>query len=472
MDGVHPDLVIGPSTEVIAGNGKILTAGGDRLPRPPDLPADRRRGARRRHHHAHRRRHRTGRGHQGHHGHPGRLAPGPDARGAGRAGRSTSLLLGKGNTVVRRGACGSSCAAAPAASSCTRTGAPRPAAIDACLRVVRRVRRAGRDPHRHAERGRLRRDDAAPRSPAGRSTRTTPRAPAAATRRTSSRSPAHPNVLPSLDQPDPAAHRQHARRAPRHADGLPPPQPGGARGPGLRREPHPAVDDRRRGRAARPRRDLDDRLGLPGDGPDRRGGHPHLADRARDEGAAAASLPGDGAADNQRARRYVAKYTICPAIAHGLDARGRLGRGRQAGRPGAVGPGVLRRAPARGGQGRHDRLGADGRRQRLDPHPAAGAAPADVRRRTARAPAATSRRLRGAGRARGRAGRPARRCDRRLVAGRGRPRAWPRPTCRSNDALPRHRGRPRHLRGAHRRRASSSRTRPPSCPMAQRYFLF
>jgi urease subunit alpha len=30
------------------------------------------------------------------------------------------------------------------------------------------------------------------------------------------------------------------------------------------------------------------------------------------------SLPGDGAADNQRARRYVAKYTICPAITHGL----------------------------------------------------------------------------------------------------------------------------------------------------------
>lgn len=28
MDGVHPDLVIGPETEVISGNGKILTAGG------------------------------------------------------------------------------------------------------------------------------------------------------------------------------------------------------------------------------------------------------------------------------------------------------------------------------------------------------------------------------------------------------------------------------------------------------------
>ncbi|PWI06932.1 urease subunit alpha [Streptomyces sp. NWU339] len=31
------------------------------------------------------------------------------------------------------------------------------------------------------------------------------------------------------------------------------------------------------------------------------------------------SLPGDGHADNHRARRYVAKYTICPAVAHGLD---------------------------------------------------------------------------------------------------------------------------------------------------------
>lgn len=31
------------------------------------------------------------------------------------------------------------------------------------------------------------------------------------------------------------------------------------------------------------------------------------------------TLPGDGDADNLRARRYVAKYTICPAIAHGLQ---------------------------------------------------------------------------------------------------------------------------------------------------------
>ncbi len=31
------------------------------------------------------------------------------------------------------------------------------------------------------------------------------------------------------------------------------------------------------------------------------------------------TLEGDGRADNLRARRYVAKYTICPAVAHGLD---------------------------------------------------------------------------------------------------------------------------------------------------------
>ncbi|MCG5433204.1 urease subunit alpha [Mycobacterium sp. MYCO198283] len=32
------------------------------------------------------------------------------------------------------------------------------------------------------------------------------------------------------------------------------------------------------------------------------------------------ALAGDGRNDNLRARRYVAKYTICPAVAHGLDA--------------------------------------------------------------------------------------------------------------------------------------------------------
>ena len=41
MDGVDPALVIGPSTEILAGNGKILTAGARRQPRAPHLPAAR-----------------------------------------------------------------------------------------------------------------------------------------------------------------------------------------------------------------------------------------------------------------------------------------------------------------------------------------------------------------------------------------------------------------------------------------------
>ena len=42
-----------------------------------------------------------------------------------------------------------------------------------------------------------------------------------------------------LDEPDAPAHGQHGRRAPRHADRLPPPQPAHPGGPRVRREPHP-----------------------------------------------------------------------------------------------------------------------------------------------------------------------------------------------------------------------------------------
>ena len=57
----------------------------------------------------------------------------------------------------------------------------------------------------------------------------------------------------------------------------------------------------------------------PGDGARRRDDHPHLADRARDEAPARALVGPPSVADNLRAQRYVAKYTICPALAHGLD---------------------------------------------------------------------------------------------------------------------------------------------------------
>jgi urease subunit alpha len=86
--------------------------------------------------------------------------------------------------------------------------------------------------------------------------------------------------------------------------------------------------------------------------------------------------------------------------------RGRVRGAGQAGRPGAVGAEVLRGAAARRPQGRDDRLGDDGGRQRLDPHPAAGAAPADVRC-LRQGPGADVAALRRPGRAGGGAGRPA-----------------------------------------------------------------
>ncbi len=91
------------------------------------------------------------------------------------------------------------------------------------------------------------------------------------------------------------------------------------------------------------------------------------------------ALPGDGAA-RQRAgealRRQIHHQSGDRA---GPGARGRLDRGRQAGRSRAVVAGVLRREARSGAEGRQHRLRGDGRSQRLDPDAAAGALPADVR---------------------------------------------------------------------------------------------
>jgi len=76
-----------------------------------------------------------------------------------------------------------------------------------------------------------------------------------------------------------------------------------------------------------------DVVGLAGDGPGGRGDHPHLAGGAQDEAAARLFTPrpgsGGGAGgegevqsnprnDNFRVKRYIAKYTINPAITHGI----------------------------------------------------------------------------------------------------------------------------------------------------------
>ena len=101
----------------------------------------------------------------------------------------------------------------------------------------------------------------------------------------------------------------------------------------------------------------------------------------------------------------MAKYTICPAVAHGLDAEiGSVEVGKLADLV-LWDPAFFGVRPARGAQGRDHRVGADGRRQRVDPDarspccpgPMFGAAPAvaagdqrHLRRAAARSSRATS----------------------------------------------------------------------------------
>ena len=161
-----------------------------RLPRPPHLPADPRHRARDRDHDGHRRRHRTGRGHQGHHRHRRALLPVVDAHLDGRLAHQPGAARQGQHGLGRRHV-------GAAAGRRQRLQAPRGLGLHARRHRrlpagVRRGRGPGVAAHRHAERGRLRRDDARARSPVGRSTRTTPRARAAATPPTSSPSPACP----------------------------------------------------------------------------------------------------------------------------------------------------------------------------------------------------------------------------------------------------------------------------------------
>ena len=167
----------------------------------------------------------------------------------------------------------------------------------------RRLRRAGDDPHRYAERDRLRRKHRRrlqgphhPRLPH----RGRRRRPCA--RHHQGLRPAQRH--PVLDQSDAALHGQHHRRASRHADGLPPSVAVDPRGHRLRRKPHPQGDHRGRRHPARHRRLLDHLVRQPGHGPRRRGGHPHLADRRQDEAPA-----------RPRCRRKPATTTISASAA-------------------------------------------------------------------------------------------------------------------------------------------------------------
>jgi urease subunit alpha len=156
-----------------------------------------------------------------------------------------------------------------------------------------------------------------PRSRAAPSTPITPKARAAAMRRTSSRRRL-PNVLPSSTNPtrpftvntidehldmlmvchhlDPSIAEDVAFAESR-----------------IRRETIAAEDILHDlGRV------LDDLVRQPGHGPRRRSDHAHLADRAQDEKAARRAARRPGAQRQLPAKRYIAKYTINPAITHGI----------------------------------------------------------------------------------------------------------------------------------------------------------
>ena len=379
MDGVHPDLVIGPSTEVIAGNGKILTAGAIDCHVHFICPQIVHRGARRR---ASPRssaaapaRPRAPR--------PPRSPPAPGTwPGCSRRwtpSRSTSLLLGKGNTVSAEAHVGAAARRRGRLQAARGLGHhARPRSTPACA-VADASGVQVAHPHRHAERGRLRRGDPAPRSPAGRSTRTTPRAPAAGTRRTSSRSP---GTRTCCRRRPTRPGRTPCNTLDEHLDMLM-----------VCHHLNPAVPEDLAFAESRIRpstmaaEDLLHDLGaisMIGSDSQAMGRVGEVVMRTWQTAHVMKAPP--RLAARRRRRRQPAGPPLRRQV-HDLPGgrprprrRGRLGRAGQAGRPGAVGPGVLRRPAAPGDQGRDDRLGRDGRRQRLHPDPAAGAAAADVRR--------------------------------------------------------------------------------------------
>ena len=120
---------------------------------------------------------------------------------------------------------------------------------------------------------------------------------------------------------------------------------------------------------------------LAGDGPGRRGHRAHLADRAQDEGAARPAARRQRARnDNDRVKRYIAKYTINPAIAHGIAHEVGQHRGRQVADLVLWKPAFFGVKPCLVLKGGLHRDGRDGRPERVHPDAAAGALPADVRR--------------------------------------------------------------------------------------------
>ena len=399
MDGVDPALVIGPSTEILSGNGRILTAGAIDChvhlicPQIVDEalasgittiigggtgPAD---------------------GTKATTVTAGRVEPGADASRRWTPCPSTCVLLGKGNTVshealweqVRGGAGG---------FKLHEDWGTTPAAIDACLTVADE---SGVQVAIHTdtlnEAGYVESTLAAI---AGRSIHTYHTEGAGGGHAPDIITVAsHPNVLPSSTNPT----RPHTvNTVAEHLDMLM-----------VCHHLNPSVPEDLAFAESRIRpstiaaEDVLHDMGAismigsdcAGDGSRRRGDPAHVADRARDEAP-------PWFAARRRRRRQPSRPPLRGQV-HDLPGgrprarpRGRFGRGRQARRPRAVGSAVLRRPPARRGEGRHDRVGADGRcqrrrsprRSRCSPRPMFGAAPRAAARdrasRSSRRPRSTT----------------------------------------------------------------------------------
>ena len=252
--------------------------------------------------------------------------------------------MGKGNTVSAAGLAEQALAGA-AAYKVHEDWGSTPAAIDAALRAADEH---GLQVALHSDspqRGRLPRVDAAPRSPAARSTPSTPRAPAAGTRRTSSRSRRYPHVIPGSTNPT-LPHTVNT--VAEHLDMLMVCHHLSPRVP----EDLAFAESRIRATTIAAEDVLHDlgALSITSSDAQAMGRIGEVICRtwqvAHVMKARRGSLGGGLPADNERARRYVAKYTINPAIAHGIDHEVGSVEAGQAGRPGAVGPAVLRH-PAR-----------------------------------------------------------------------------------------------------------------------------
>ena len=286
----------------------------------------------------------------------------------------------QGQHLQARGTGRAARARARSASSFTRTGAPRrQRSIAASTSPSSTTCRSRFTPTRSTSRASS--TTRSPHSRAARFTLITPKAPAAGTRPTSSRSAAVPNVLPSSTNPtrpftvNTLDEHLDMLMVCHHLDSE------AARGRGLRREPHSRRDHRRRGHPPRPRRDQHDVERQPGHGPHRRGHHPHLADRAQDEVAARHARRRRRAGRQLRIKRYIAKYTINPAIAHGVAQRDRLASRWASSRTSCSG---TRRSSAPSRSWCSRAASSPGRRWATPnasiPTPAAGSDAADVRR--------------------------------------------------------------------------------------------